>query len=152
MSICLFQVKKIQRDMWCEVPAGAILETVYYRYIYFLEDGRVLYALTTAGPHEMIRRLLKVLRHNETDRSAVWGSFQVKGKHVTVTAQQEWQHVKLELTIIPESHWGRFSALSFDRHLTCASGNFDENSWPNDINFFQVPPEIFRFVQDRRLC
>ena len=48
----------------------------------------------------MIRRLLKVLHHGEEpDRAAVWGTFQVPGKNVTVMAKQEWQHVKLELTI-----------------------------------------------------
>ena len=144
-------MKQIQRDMWCEIPIGAILESVYYRYVYFQEDGRVLYALTNAAPHEMVRRFLKVLRHNDPDRAIVWGTFQVQGKHVVVTAKQEWQYVKLELTILPESHWGRFGALIFDRHLTSSSGNFDEYAWPNDIHVFQVPSEVFRYVDDRRL-
>jgi len=82
--------------MWCEIPIGAILETVYYRYIYFLENGTVLYALTPTPPHEMMHRLLKLLKHrNETDRAAVWGTYVVQGKHVVVNAQQEWQHVQL---------------------------------------------------------
>lgn len=36
------------------------MESVYYRYLYFLEDGRVLYALTSAPPHEVFPRLLRV--------------------------------------------------------------------------------------------
>ena len=44
------KVRKIERDMWTEIPVGAILESVYYRYLYFFEDGRVMYALTHATP------------------------------------------------------------------------------------------------------
>jgi F-box protein 9 len=33
---------------------------VYYRYLYFLEDGRVLYALTSSPPHEIFPRFRKV--------------------------------------------------------------------------------------------
>ena len=44
------KVRKIERDMWTEIPVGAILESVYYRYMYFFEDGRVMYALTHATP------------------------------------------------------------------------------------------------------
>ena len=73
------------------------------------------------------------------------------GKHVTVVAKQEWQPVKLKLAILPESHWGRFSALTFDRYLTSSSGNFDAYAWPNDIYVFQVPSEVFRYIHDRRL-
>jgi len=145
------QVKRIQRDMWCEIPKGTILETVYYRYILFQEDGTVFYALVTAAPHEMVRRLLKMLCTGKPDRAAVRGKFVVKGTSVTVLAQQEWQHVKFELTIQPDSHWGRFGALSFDRHLTSKSGNFDEYAWPNYITEYKVPNEVFRYLTDRRL-
>jgi F-box protein 9 len=146
----MLQVKRIQRDMWCEIPAGAILETVYYRYIYFHEDGRVFYSLTISSPHETIRRFLQVLRHGEMDPTIACGTFQVHGKVVTVTAKQDWQHVKLELGILPHSNWGRFGALTFDRHLTSPSGNFDEYAWPNDIHVYEVPSELFRYVYDRR--
>jgi F-box protein 9 len=27
------QIKTIQRDMWTEVPVGAVLESIYYRYV-----------------------------------------------------------------------------------------------------------------------
>lgn len=57
-----------------QIPAGAILESIYYRYFYFQEDGRVLYALTSAPPYEMFRRLLKVCIHKVTDKAAVWVS------------------------------------------------------------------------------
>ena len=55
------RVKPIQRDMWTEVPVGAILETVYYRYLYFEENGSCLYALTTIPPHDMLKRFHRVL-------------------------------------------------------------------------------------------
>eukprot|EP00548_Thalassiothrix_antarctica_P001216 CAMPEP_0194141802 /NCGR_PEP_ID=MMETSP0152-20130528/11177_1 /TAXON_ID=1049557 /ORGANISM="Thalassiothrix antarctica, Strain L6-D1" /LENGTH=371 /DNA_ID=CAMNT_0038840545 /DNA_START=20 /DNA_END=1135 /DNA_ORIENTATION=+ len=145
------EVKKIQRDMWCEIPVGAILENVYYRYILFLENGTVLYALVSAAPHEMVRRLLKILRTGGPDRAVVHGNYIVKGTSVTVTAKQEWQHVKFNLTVQPNSHWGRFGALSFDRHLSSKSGNFDEYVWPNDITEYKVPHEVFRYLIDKRL-
>ena len=144
------RVKPIQRDMWTEIPVGAILETVYYRYLYFQENGTLLYALTPTPPHDMIRRLKRVQLTNEPDRAAVWGTFQVQGKHVTVLAKQEWQTVKLELTIQAESPWGRFGALSFDRHLTSSSGDFDEY-FSRDLNEFNVPLEEFRYLKDKRL-
>mmetsp|Transcript_25595 Transcript_25595/g.38654 ORF Transcript_25595/g.38654 Transcript_25595/m.38654 type:complete len:364 (+) Transcript_25595:138-1229(+) len=145
------KVKRIQRDMWCEVPVGAILETVYYRYIYFQENGTLLYALSTTAPHEMVRRFLRVLRTGERDTVAVRGAFVVKKNSVTILAEQDWQHVKLELTIQLDSYWGRFGTLSFDRHLTSKSGNFDESAWPNDIKDYDVPNEMFRYLFDRRL-
>jgi F-box only protein C-terminal region len=54
------QIKRIQRDMWCEIPHGVILESVYYRYLYFQEDGLVLYSLTSAPPHEVFPRLKRI--------------------------------------------------------------------------------------------
>jgi F-box protein 9 len=144
------QVKQIQRDMWTEVPIGAILETVYYRYLYFMEDGRVIYALTTSSPHEMIPRIVKVYTKNEVDRIAVWGAYQVQKDKVTVIAKQEWQTVKLELTIQEASISGRFGALSFTRHFSSSSGNFDEY-YSQDLTEYKVPHEPFRYLKDRRL-
>ena len=144
------QVKQIQRDMWTEVPIGAILETVYYRYLYFMEDGRVMYALTTSSPHEMIPRMVKVYTKNEVDRVAVWGTYQVQKDKVTVIAKQEWQTVKLELTIQEASISGRFGALSFTRHFSSSSGNFDEY-YSQDLTEYKVPHEPFRYLKDRRL-
>ena len=44
-----------------EVPVGAILETIYYRYLSFQEnDGVVFYALTAKPPYEMIPCFLAV--------------------------------------------------------------------------------------------
>ena len=138
--------------MWTEIPIGAILETVYYRYLCFQEDGRLLYALTTAHPHDMVKRLAHVLTTRQPDRAAVWGTYVVQGKTVTIVAEQEWQHVKLEFTILPEYlNYGRFGALRFERHLTSASGNFDEYAWPNDIMEFEVPENLFLHVADKRL-
>lgn len=150
------QIKPIQRDMWCEIPAGAILETVYYRYLYFHEQhGKVLYALTTAAPHDMIRRIIRVLLNpHHVDRAVCHGTYSVHGKHATVTAQQEWQHVQFSVTLLPESHWGRWGALTLDRHLTSGKGEFDEYVWPNDITEFPVPTgssQVFQYVYDRRL-
>jgi len=144
------QVKRIQRDMWTEIPVGAILETVYYRYLYFMEDGRVVYALTTSSPHEMIPRLVKVYTKNDFDRAAVWGTYQIKKNEVTVIAKQEWQTVKLELIIEEVSISGRFGALTFNRHFSSSSGDFDEY-YSRDLAEYKVPHEPFRYLKDRRL-
>ncbi|KAL3924763.1 MAG: hypothetical protein SGILL_000845 [Bacillariaceae sp.] len=143
------QIKKIQRDMWTEVPVGAILESIYYRYMYFQEDGRVLYALSSSPPHEMFRRLLRVALHKSKDPAAVWGTFQVQNTKLTITARQEWHTVQFDLTIHPDSSFGRFAALSIDKHLSSPSGCFEH--WSNDRVQYDVPNEQFRFVADRRL-
>ncbi|KAL3773630.1 hypothetical protein ACHAWO_012483 [Cyclotella atomus] len=74
------EVRKIQRDMWTEIPLGAVLESVYFRYLYFFEDGRVMYALTHAGPHEMIPRFRRMLIHGygSKDKWGVWGQYQLR--------------------------------------------------------------------------
>jgi F-box protein 9 len=143
------QVKKIQRDMWTEVPLGAILETVYYRYLYFQEDGRVLYALSSAEPHEMFRRLLKVILNKADDPAAVWGTFQIQKHNCTIVAKQEWHAVKFDLTILPTSRFGRFAALTMVRHLSSPSSCFDD--WSGDRVEYEVPTESFHFIKDPRL-
>jgi F-box protein 9 len=143
------RVKKIQRDMWTEIPVGAVLETVYYRYLYFQEDGRVLYALTAASPHEMFRRFLKVCLTRQPDKAAVWGTYEVSKSTVTINARQAWQYVRLEVSIQPESVHGRNGLLRFDRHMASSIGDFDD--WSRDRTVFEVPSEPFRFVKDRRL-
>ena len=143
-------IKKIQRDMWTEVPIGAILETIYYRYLYFQEDGRVLYALTSSPPHEMFRRLKKlVLQKDAKDTAAVWGTFFVQGPKCTVTAKQEHTTVQFVLTIQPQSSFGRFAALTMDEHYSSASGKFED--WSEDRVEYKVPTEVFRFIRDSRL-
>lgn len=149
------RVKPIQRDMWTEIPVGAILEMTYYRYIYFLEDGRVLYALTPSPPHEMFKRFRKVcLAHGSEeeylDPTIVWGTYEVQKTHVTVHAKQEWQYVQLHLTIQPQYlYHGRWGYLSFDKHMSSASNHFDD--WSSDRVVYEVPDEPFRFVKDKRL-
>ena len=65
------KVKPIQRDMWTEVPVGAILETVYYRYLYFEEGGQCLYALSPFPPQDMFKRFHRVLLQSSHDHDAV---------------------------------------------------------------------------------
>jgi F-box protein 9 len=133
-----------------------VLELVYYRYLYFQEDGRVLYALTATPPHEMFPRFRRVCLqpqqpHNTTiyiDRSAVWGTYTVQRTHVVVTAQQEWQYVKLELSIDLDNHrHGRYGCLTFDKHWTSVDGTFSDQ----DRRGYDVPAEPFRFVKEKRL-
>jgi len=154
------QVKKIQRDMWTEIPVGAVLETVYYRYCYFQEDGRVLYALTSRPPHEMFPRFWKMVIHNNNnkddenehhDKVAVWGTYQVQKNTVTVDATHPWHSVRMIMTIQDKNNmYGKFNALSFDKHWSSASANFDEY-WSQDLVEYKVPHEVFRFVKDKRL-
>jgi F-box protein 9 len=144
------QIKKVQRDMWTEVPVGAILESVYYRYFYFQEDGRVVYALTSSPPHEMFRRLLKLVLHKDaTDSAAVWGDFVVQKDACTVIAKQQHTTVRFDLTIQPQSSFGRFAAMTLDQHFSSKSANFED--WSEDRVEYKVPTEIFRFIRDPRL-
>lgn len=126
------------------------MEIVYYRYLYFLENGRVLYALTTSPPHEMFRRFRKVLLSRCDDEAIVWGTYQVQKCQVVVTARQPWQYVRLELTIQHNNLHGRYGILSFDGHTTTSSGNFDDK-WSVDRVIYGVPDEPFRFMRDKRL-
>ena len=144
------KLKKIERDMWCEIPIGAVLETVYYRYLYFHEDGRALYALSNSPPKKMFPRILNVILHKEeTDPSIVSGFFQVQGHKCKVVAKQAWHTVKFDITIVPNSIHGRFAALAIDRHLTSVSGSFEE--WSHDRVEHKVPDKQFRFIKDARL-
>lgn len=145
------RIRKIQRDMWTEIPAGAVLEMVYYRYLYFEENGRVLYALTPAPPHEMFPRLRRVCLTRQSDRSAVWGTYTVQKTSVTVYAKQEWHHVQLSLSIdLDNLIHGRYGCLTFVHHMTSISGNFSED-WNSDRIVYDIPDEPFRFIKDKRL-
>ena len=136
--------------MWCEIPVGAILETVYYRYLYFHEDGRVLYALSNSPPKVMFRRIRNVILHKEEDDpSIVSGFFQVQKYNCTVIAKQSWQTVKFEITIVPDSSHGRFAELTIDRHLTSPSASFEE--WSYDRVEHKVPDKHFKFIKNARL-
>ena len=144
MYVCL-----LTRTFSLQIPVGAILETVYYRYLYFQEDGRVLYALSSTPPHVMFKRFLKVCLKKTEDPTAVWGTFQIQKNACTVTARQSWHQVRFELTIQANSTYGRFGTLELDRHLSSPSGTFDE--WSRDLVQYKVPTEQFHFVKDARL-
>ena len=156
------QIKKIQRDMWTEVPVGAILESVYYRYLYFHEHSRVLYALTSAPPYEMIARFLKMKCTGEPDKSAVWATYQVQKYQITVTASHPWLDVQMHLSIphnttttSSNNNKARiqnycFDTLTIDKHMSSRSGDFDEY-YSQDLVYYDVPSEPFRFLRDWRL-
>ena len=149
------KVKKIQRDMWTEIPVGAILESVYYRYMYFREDGRVLYALTSAPPHEMLPRFVKMNLTGGKDKNALWARYEVHRHNVTVWASHSWHDVRFELKLLSDDEKvsgvkGVFTAMSFERHVSSVSGNFDENE-STDLVKFTVPTKPFRFLRDWRL-
>ena len=55
-------------QLYIQIPHGAILESVYYRYLYFQEDGTVLYALTSSPPHEMFPRFRHVLLRSTSEK------------------------------------------------------------------------------------
>jgi len=154
------EVRKIQRDMWTEIPVGAILESVYYRYLYFFEDGRVMYALTPANPVEMIPRFSKMLLHGygRKDKWGVWGRYQIKKDVVKIWVSQEWHDVCFQLKVIPSNavlHYdmgdkGVCTTMQMEKHMSSKSGNFDENSY--DLVVYDVPVNgYFRFLKDRRL-
>jgi hypothetical protein len=145
---------------------------VYYRYVYFLEDGRCLYALTPSAPHEIFRRLVKICcsspvgKHqtaplpppattagsSTAEDCVVWGRYEIHKNKVIVDARQPWQYVRLELSIQPHvTMHGRFGYLSFDRHMTSTrpmrrySANHNPASDENTINY-EVPDKPFRFI------
>ena len=153
------KVIQIQRDMWTEIPVGAVLESIYYRYLYFFEDGRVLYALTHATPGEMVPRFHRMLLHGwgSKDKWGVWGRFSIKRDTVRVWAKQDWHEVCFQLRVIrsnKELHYGDdrgcWTSMELERHMSSPSGNFDDDS--HDLVKYALPDNLyFRFLHDRRL-
>lgn len=109
----------------------------------------MLYALSSARPHDMFRRLLKVCLKKKEDPAAVWGTFEVQKDTLTITARQEWHTVKFKLTIGSDKMSGKFGVLTLDEHHSSPSGCFDY--WSNDLVEYDVPEGYIRFVRDRRL-
>lgn len=161
------RVRKIQRDMWTEIPVGAILETTYYRYLYFFEDGTCLYALSTKQPQEIFHKIYKVLlkssRKNQTndDPTISYGTYQIQKNNLVVIAKQSYQFVKfaLEIELPPNNNSGgiyksslqpnyRFGALVMKNHYTSETGDFNDYSY-NRVEF-EVPLQLFRFIKDKR--
>ena len=140
--------------MWTELPHGVILETTYYRYLDFYEDGRVLYALTVKPPYEMIPRFLKVKSTGQLESPAVFGTYQIQKDIVTISIQHPWHHVRIVLRVMKDGvpgAFGRFWSLEFVTHLSSASGNFDEY-WSRDLVEYDIPPnKDFLFLRDWRL-
>lgn len=85
----------------------------------------------------------------QPDKQAVWGRYQVAKNRVTVVAEQPWQVVRLEMSILPQSGYGKFGTLSFDRHTSSTDGTFDDYS--DDVVEYKVPNELFRFIKNHRL-
>jgi F-box protein 9 len=154
------QAIKYERDMFTEIPAGAILESVYYRYLYFFEDGRVMYALTHATPLEMIPRFVKMLLHGRgsKDKWGVWGRYQIARDVVRVWAAHSWHEVSFQLRVIPSNgvfHYdsgdrGVCTTIALEMHMSSASGNFEDDS--QDLVKYDIPSHCyFRFLKDKRL-
>lgn len=139
--------------MWTEVPIGAILETTYYRYLDFYEDGKVLYALTPRPPHEMIPAFKKVKAGLPTHIQTVFGTYEIQKDIVTVKVEHPWHHVRMFLKILEngtEGAVGRFWALKFEKHQSSISNDFDEY-WSRDLVEYEVPVQPFRFLRHWRL-
>ena len=154
------QAIKYERDMFTEIPAGAILESVYYRYLYFFEDGRVMYALTHATPLEMIPRFVKMLLHGRgsKDKWGVWGRYQIARDVVRVWVAHSWHEVSFQLRVIPSNgvfHYdsgdrGVCTTIALEMHMSSASGNFEDDS--QDLVKYDIPSHCyFRFLKDKRL-
>ncbi|KAL7544081.1 hypothetical protein ACHAXR_013512 [Thalassiosira sp. AJA248-18] len=154
------EVRKIQRDMWTDIPIGAVLESVYYRYLYFFEDGRVMYALTHATPMEMIPRFSNMLLRGVSvkDKYVVWGRYQLRKDVVRVWVSQDWHDVCFQLKVIPSnkvlqydtSDKGMCTTIKLEKHMSSPSGNFEADSY--DLVNYEIPDHCyFRFLKDRRL-
>mmetsp|Transcript_17355 Transcript_17355/g.20789 ORF Transcript_17355/g.20789 Transcript_17355/m.20789 type:complete len:103 (+) Transcript_17355:2-310(+) len=102
----------------------------------------------------MFPRFWKMVIHTDNedqhDKAAVWGTYQVQKNTVTVNATHPWHSVRMVMTIQSQSIFGKFNALSFDKHWSSASANFDEY-WSQDLVEYKVPHEQFQFVKDKRL-
>lgn len=138
-------VKKIQRDMWTEIPEGAILEQVYYRYLSFQENGTVFYALTAAPPYEMIPRFIKMKRFAVGDKQAVVGKYEVSKYSIRVWTSHKWSDISLDLTLLAKTPGSRsnFCETKLVRHRLSPSGNFE----CDDVVDFDVPEDNFRFFR-----
>jgi F-box protein 9 len=155
------EVRKIQRDMWTEIPLGAVLESVYFRYMYFFEDGRVMYALTHATPLEMIPRFKRMLIHGygSKDKWGVWGTYQLRKDEVVVKVSHDWHDVCFQLRVIPSNKVlcydsgdkGMYTTIQLEKHLSSAVGDFEEDRSPDLVNYDVPPSAYFRFLRDRRL-
>jgi F-box protein 9 len=168
------QVIKYERDMFTEIPAGAILESVYYRYLYFFEDGRAMYALTHATPLEMIPRFVRMLLHggpdsgrgrgggggggSGKDKWGVWGRYQIARDVVRVWVAHAWHEVCFRLRVIPSNgilqydsgDRGVCTTMALEMHMSSVSGDFEDDS--QDIVKYDIPEHCyFRFLRDRRL-
>jgi F-box protein 9 len=147
------KIKKIQRDMWTEIPAGVVLETTYYRYLYFFENGKVLYSLTSRPPHEQIPIFRRVLVTNQTQQSTIFGTYQIQKDECVVSIEHPWHHVRLFLRVMENGcpgSVGKFWSLQFEKHQSSASNDFDEY-WSRDLVEYDVPIEPFRFLRNWRL-
>ena len=151
------KIKKIQRDMWTEIPAGAILESTYYRYMNFFENGKLLYALTSKPPHEMIPIFQTMIQNNTSSKNnvnAVLGSYEIQKEKVTINVTHAWHHVRMVLRVLLDGYpgsRGRFWGLELEKHWSSKSANFDEY-WSQDLVDYKVPVEpVFRFLREWRL-
>jgi len=154
------RVQKIDRDMWTEIPVGAILEAIYYRYMCFFEDGRIMYALTHASPVEMIPRFAKMIRYGygSKDKWGIWGKYEIKKDVVKVAVSHPWHDVCFQLKVISSNkdlHYdsgdrGMCTSMALEKHMSSASSNFEDGS--RDLVNYEIPPQCyFRFLKDRRL-
>ncbi|KAL7474917.1 hypothetical protein ACHAW6_000860 [Cyclotella cf. meneghiniana] len=155
------EVRKIQRDMWTDIPLGAVLECVYYRYLYFFEDGRVMYALTHANPAEMIPRFSRMLLHGYgvKDKWGIWGTYQLRKDSLLVKVSHDWHDVCFQLKVISSNKFlcydngdrGMYTTLQLEKHMSSAMGDFDEHG-SRDLVKYDVPINAyFRFLRDRRI-
>jgi F-box protein 9 len=155
------EVRKIQRDMWTEIPLGAVLESVYFRYLYFFEDGRVMYALTHATPLEMIPRFKRMLiyGYGSKDKWGVWGNYQLRKDEVVVKVSQDWHDVCFHLRVIPSNsalHYdsgdrGMYTTIELEKHMSSEMGNFDEENSHDLVNYEIPTSTYFRYLRDKRL-
>jgi F-box protein 9 len=146
------KIKQIQRDMWTEIPVGAVLESTYYRYLYFYEDGRVLYSLTSKAPHEMVPIFKKIYFTGDAGHSGIFGSYEIQKDNVVVNVKHPWHHVRFHLKVLDQGAFGPglFWELKLERHLSSAKNDFDEY-WSRDLVEYNVPVEHFRFIRNWQL-
>ena len=103
----------------------------------------------------MLPRFVKMNLTGGKDKNALWARYEVHRHNVTVWASHSWHDVRFELKLLSNDEKvsgvkGVFNAMSFERHVSSVSGNFDENE-STDLVKFTVPTKPFRFFRDWRL-
>ncbi|TMW62034.1 hypothetical protein Poli38472_009527 [Pythium oligandrum] len=130
-----YYYKKPELNMWTDIPAGSILQVVYYRYFSFQRDGTVLYAMIFKPPQEtgaVFKRLGK---------DVYIGTYQVERNEVFISVPTNHSVVefRLKITNTPRSN---NSKLILQEHYSFSEP--DRTGW---VDYFDTAEEEFNYYR-----